>query len=161
MYHIWCDCSCEPFHPGGILAWGFLVKEKKLVIHEQAGISIKGGPNATINVGEYHAVIAALLWLLDLPKEKRRPAIIRSDSELVMNQCSGVYRCNNEKLIPLKELVTKAQKRYGCNIIFKWIEREKNQEADALSRTAYDPEEIEHWKENQLDILFEGDDIAF
>jgi ribonuclease HI len=161
MYFINCDCSIQPFNPGGILAWGFIVKEKKKTIHKEAGISQKGGETATSNVGEYHAVIAALLWLISLPPEKRKPAIIRSDSELIVNQCLGIYSCNDEKLQPLLEMVQKARRQYGRNITFKWVSREENQEADTISRTAYDQDELAYWKENQLDILFDGDDISF
>ena len=161
MYHINCDASIEPFNPGGIVAWGFIVKAKKKIIHKEAGISVRGGEEATNNVGEYHAVIAALLWLLGLPKDQQRPAIVRSDSQLIVNQCLGTWQCKDEKLIPLNEMVQKARQRYPLNITFHWVPREENSEADSLSRTAYDKEELEYWRTNQLDILFEGDDLPF
>jgi len=161
MYFVNTDASIMPFNPGGIIAWAFIVKTRKEVIHQDCGISLKGGESATGNVGEYHAVVAAMLWLVKLPKEKRRPVILRSDSQLIVNQCSEVWNCNDEKLQPLLKMVLKAKKQYGMGITFKWIPRDQNKEADALSRTAYDPEEIKWWKENQLDITFDGDDIPW
>jgi len=161
MFHIWCDASIEPFNPNGIVAWGFIVKAKKEIIHEEAKVSVKGGEQATNNVGEYHAVIAALLWLLNLPEDQRRPAVIKSDSQLIVNQCNGSWECRDVKLVPLCAMVQKARQRYKYNITFHWIPREENSEADALSRTAYDQEELEHWRNNQMDILFDGDDVSF
>jgi len=161
MYFINTDSSIEPFNPGGVVSWAFIVKQGPKVIHQDAGISHKGGELATNNIGEYDAVIAALLWLIKLPEGKRRPVVIKSDSQLIVNQCSGVWNCNDEKLVPLHDLVMKAKKRYGRNVTFQWIPREKNTEADELSRTVYDEEEIKYFKEHHIDILFDGDDITF
>jgi len=161
VYFINTDASIVPWNPGGIVAWAFVVKAGKKVIHKDCGISVKGGEMATNNVGEYHAVVAAMLWLISLPKEKRRPVVIKSDSQLIVNQCSGQWNCNDEKLQPLLEMVMKSRKQYGLGVTFKWIEREKNEEADALSRTAYDPAEIQYWKDHQLEITFGDDDIPF
>lgn len=160
MYVINCDCSIEPFNPGGILAWAFIVRRNKKVIHEKCGTSLRGR-GATNNVGEYHAVIAALLWLLKLPPEEHHPAFIMSDSQLIINQCNGDWRCKDEKLIPLHAMALKAQEEYNKSITFKWISRDKNGEVDALSRTAYDEDELEYFRKNQLDIAFEGDDVSW
>ena len=161
MYFINCDCSIEPFNPGGILAWAFIVKQNKKVIHKDCRTSLRG-KEATNNIGEYHAVIAALLWLIQLPPEKqRRPAIIMSDSQLIVNQLSGSWNCNSENLIPLRDMAHKAMKRYLGRVTLKWVPRSQNQEADALSRTAYDEDELKYYRDNQLDIIFDGDDITF
>lgn len=161
MYFVNTDASIEPMNPGGIVAWAFIVRFDKSVIHEEAGVSVKGGKNATNNIGEFHAVIAALLWLIKLPESKRQPVIIRSDSQLIVNQCSGVWRCKDDKLIPLHDMVMKAKQRYGKSITFKWISRESNTEADILSRTAYDEDELEYFRKNKFDIMFDGDDLPF
>lgn len=161
MFHINTDASIEPFNPGGIVAWGFIVKTKGVVLHQEAGISVKGGEMATNNIGEYHAVIAAMLWLIQLQLKDRKPAIIRSDSQLIVNQCSGLWQCRDEKLVPLRDMVLKARGRYKRNITFHWVPREDNSEADALSRTAYDQKELQYWRENQLDILFDGDNLSW
>lgn len=161
MLFVNCDSSIEPFNPGGIVAWAYIVKDGKNLVHQEAGISVKGGELATNNIGEYHAVIAALLWLIKLPETKRQPVIIKSDSQLIVNQCSGLWECRDEKLVPLHAMVIKAKNRYGRAVTFQWIPREKNTEADALSRTVYDEDEVKYFKEHQIDLLFEGDDLPF
>lgn len=159
MYFVRCDCSIEPFNPGGILAWAFVVRRFKELVHQDCGTSDRG-KGATNNRGEYQAVIAALLWLVQ-QEDQSVPAIIMSDAQLIINQLNGIYRCNDPELIRLRDIALKAVKRYKGKITFKWISRDKNQEADALSRTAYDEEELQFFRENKLDILFEGDDIPF
>lgn len=161
MFFINTDASIQPFNPGGIVAWAFIVKAGKKVVHKDCGVSVRGGEMATGNVGEYHAVVAAMLWLVGLPKEKKRPAIIRSDSQLIVNQCAGMWNVNDEKLQPLHKMIMDARRQYGLGVTFKWISRDKNEEADALSRTAYDPKEIQWWKDNQLDLTFGDDDLPF
>jgi ribonuclease HI len=105
--------------------------------------------------------MAAVRWLLSLPPDKQYPATIRSDSELIVKQLEGDWRCKDEKLITLHDLIIKAKRRYPRMIKFHWIPREKNAEVDALSRTAYDDEELQYFRDNQLDILFNGDDLSF
>jgi ribonuclease HI len=161
LYSIFTDSSIEPVNPGGLVSWAFIVRIGKKVVHEDTEVSVHGGEFATNNVGEFHAVVAAMLWLLKLPKEKRFPVIINSDSQLIVNQCQGVWDCRDPKLVPLRDMVIKAKKKYGRNVTFHWIPREKNTEADALSRTAYDEKELAYFREHQLDILFNGDDIPF
>ena len=160
MYLINCDASIQPFNPGGIVAWGFIVKQNRKIIHQDCAISVKGGPLATNNVGEYHAVIAALLWLIK-QENQRIPAIVMSDSDLVIRQLNKSYGCHEEHLVKLNNIAQKAVDRYKSRITFKWVPREKNIEADALSRSAYDEDELEYYRNNKLDLIFEGDDIPF
>jgi len=145
MYLINTDCSIEPFNPGGILAWAFIAKSiagsNKGREWSDYGISGRG-EGKTNNMGEYHAVIAALRWAIQLPQEDRRPLIIQSDSQLLVNQCSGRWRVKDEKLAPLRILVSKAIQRYGKAVTFKWVPREQNTAVDRVSRLAYDPPEI-------------------
>lgn len=162
MYCINCDASIQPFNPGGLVAWAFIVKQNKEIIHKDHNVSVRGGPMATGNVGEYHAVIAALHWLISRPKKLQNiPAIIMSDSEVVINQLNGDYRCHEPRLAKLNEIAKKAVKQYNSRIIFKWVPRKKNKEADAYSREAYDENELQYFRDNQIDIIFEEDDIQF
>jgi ribonuclease HI len=150
-------------NPGGILAWAFIAKFNKKVIHKDCGTcgrKLKVN-DRTNNVGEYLAIIAAVRWLLTVPINDQRPAIIKSDSELIVNQLSGTWKCKDNKLVPLRDLVLKAKRKYTKRIKFHWIPREKNKEVDALSRTAYDEDELQWYRDNHLDIIFEGDDLTF
>jgi ribonuclease HI len=154
------DSAIEPFNPNGILTWAFIAKKGGQVIHQDTKI-IGWGKGMTNNRGEMAAVVAAMLWLIKLPKEKQMQALIQSDSQLIVNQCKGVYQCHDEILLPMKHLIDKAKIRYSRDIIFRWIPREKNTEADALSRSLYTEKALQLMKSRKLDILFDGDDITF
>jgi ribonuclease HI len=160
MYLINTDCSIEPCNPGGILAWAFIVKQRRQEIYRECGISGRG-EGTTNNIGEYHAVIAALYWLIRLPEQDQHPAVIQSDSQLIVNQCLGIWSVNDEKLVPLHRLVVRATDRYDKSITFKWISREQNKEADAHSRTAYDPDEVQALRDTAMQRLFGDDDVPW
>jgi len=162
VYIIHCDSSCEPFHPRGILTWAFLVKHKKQIIHQDTEIIGWGGKHHTNNLGEMTAVLAAMQWLIRLPENKRLPAVINSDSELIVNQCLGIYNCYDDHLLTLLEMILKAKDVYGRSVVlFKWVPREKNKEADKLSRSLYTEEMLGIMRANKNNIIFDWDDIPF
>lgn len=164
MYLINTDCSIEPINPGGILAWAFIVKRPgKGIVYQAASISERGGELATNNVGEYQAVVAAMLWLISLPEEEREPVILQSDSQLIVNQVNGQWQCNDPKLVPLRDMVLEARERYSKSITFKWIPRAKNTEVDDLSRSVYDQDELARMREGlcSAKATFGDDDLPF
>ncbi|RJQ30806.1 reverse transcriptase-like protein [Candidatus Parcubacteria bacterium] len=96
----------------------------------------------TNNEAEYEAVIMALQKLKAiLGKEKIKTAEIevRMDSELVARQLNGIYKIENEKLIPLFVKIWNLRLDFG-KISFKHIPREQNKEADRLANEAMDEE---------------------
>lgn len=162
MYLIFCDSSIEPFNPRGILTWGFLVKRPgKGIIHQDTAIIGWGKKWHTNNLGEMTAVMAAMHWLMGLSEEDQHPVILHSDSELIINQCSGIYGCHEPKLVAILDLIMKAKDNYTRGITFKWIPREKNKEADTLSRSLYTEEMLAIMRANQNNIIFDWDDIPF
>jgi len=161
VYMIYTDSSCQPWHPGGILTWAFLVKHKKQLIHQEAKIIGWGKEDLTVNRGEMTAVLAAMLWLIRLPKEERIPAVINSDSQLVVNQCSESWGCHEPNLKAILDLIFKAKGRYRKSIIYKWIPREKNKEADALSRTPYNERMLALMRANKNNIIHNWDDLPW
>lgn len=76
---------------------------------------------ATNNEAEYNAVILALEHLTDGAK-----AIILSDSELVVNQLIGKYKCNYPHLNAKRHTITSLINSKNLDINFQWIPREKN-----------------------------------
>lgn len=168
MYVVNTDSSIEPFNPGGILSWAFIVKslagKEKGEVYRDAQIAARG-PDTTNNQGEYLAVMAAILWFLKMPEEKRRPIIIQSDSQLVVNQCSGKWQCKDEKLSQLHDLILKGINKFGKSVTFKWIPRENNLAADELSRSVYANRDIQlelkELRENQLAKDFGDDDLTW
>jgi ribonuclease HI len=160
MYMIYCDSSIEPFNPDGILSWAFIAKRRGEIVHQDVKIS-GWGKGTTNNQGEYQAVVGAMLWLVSLPSNEQFPAVIHSDSQLIVNQCKGQWGCHDKKLQRLHALVQRARQRYRKSVIFKWIPREENREADALSRTLYTDEALRLMKEHALDFTFGDDDLPF
>ena len=96
---------------------------------------ICSGPKATNNLAEYTAVIQALKWLNENGYNTEKIKIC-SDSQLCIHQLSGIYAVRSERILPLYRKTIKTAKNFK-SIVFEWIPREKNKEADALSRKAY------------------------
>lgn len=90
--------------------------------------------NGTNNDAEYRGI---LLALEDLPLYPDVEGVqIRCDSELIVSQISGVFRCKDPKM---KEYLQKVKRLidelpYPCSI--KHIRRDANQEADWLCTCA-------------------------
>ena len=76
----------------------------------------------TTNQGEY----LALLHALDLVKDVWADHIyIRSDSQLIVNQVSGIWRCRDLKLVPLRDCARYCLKNLK-HADLRWIRREEN-----------------------------------
>jgi len=122
-------------NPGGTATYGYVVRnDAGRDIARKSGVVGKG-PEMSNNVAEYAALCEALRFLV---KEKmtRLHIEIRSDSRLVVNQMKGKWKFRKglyaHKYSEAKDLTA----RFDI-ITFRWIPREENEEADALSREAY------------------------
>jgi len=80
---------------------------------------------ATNNEAEYNGVILALEHL-----PAGTQATIKSDSQLVVYQLTGRYRCNYEHLNKKRMIIESLIKDKALGIKFEWIPREENK-ADA------------------------------
>ena len=131
---IYCDGLCEPRNPGGTAAYGWVAYRDGQKIAEECAV-ICSGPEATNNIAEYGAIIASLEWLAKhyFFQENIR---IKSDSQLCIYQLQGQYSVNSPRIIPLYIKAKNLSKKFK-KISFHWVPREKNEEADALSRKAY------------------------
>jgi ribonuclease HI len=89
------------------------------------------GP-ATNNVAEYQAVILGLEMAAEL---RPRRLTIRSDSELMVRQLAGEYRVKATHLKPLYDQVRRLLRPFD-SVEIEHIPREKNTEADKLSKKA-------------------------
>jgi hypothetical protein len=58
-------------------------------------------------------------------------------------------------------LIEKAKEKYTRGITFKWISRDRNKEADALSRSLYTEEMLAIMRANKENIIHDWDDIPF
>jgi len=94
--------------------------------------TIKRDAKKSHNEYEYHAVIYALAECLpqvvNIWHERDR-VVVHSDSQLIVNQINGIYKCESTKLQRCKALMVDHQKDYATREIdleFTWIPRERN-----------------------------------
>ena len=110
------------------------------------GVSITGGSgevvaeigegigDTTNNVAEYTAVIEGLKRARALGATRVR---LRSDSQLLINQITGVYRVKTPHLQPLHRQVRSLASGFA-QITFEHVPREQNKEADRLANVGVD-----------------------
>src|SRR2546425_12554625 len=128
----------EPVNPGGTATFGYVIRDDSgSILASKSGIVGKG-PTMSNNVAEYAALCEALKFLLK-KSLANSPIEVRGDSALVVNQMSGkwkfrkgLYREKYQEAVRLREQFT--------DLRFRWIPREENEEADQLSREAYERE---------------------
>lgn len=97
----------------------------------------------TNNVAEYSAVIAALEWVKErnqLINKSTNQQIIKFylDSSLVVNQLNGLFKVKDANLRDLLLKVRILEQEIGLPVLYAYIPREKNREADALVNNALD-----------------------
>lgn len=134
--HCFFDGSCEPINPGGNVGYGALIKrDSKTLWHFSATWEPKTPGATSNNIAEYLGVLSVLDQLKTLWSDRSEPCIIHGDSKLVIMQLSkewrikgGLYaRFAQRALVLLSELGDPSP-------TFKWIPRERNTEADDLSK---------------------------
>ncbi len=132
MITIYFDGLCEPINPRGVAAYGYVIYQSEKAIKRGARV-IGEGKGMTNNVAEYSALKRAIEWLKGQGIEDE--ILIKGDSMLVINQMKGDWQIKSQtsrRFIPkIRELLK------GKKTKFIWIPREKNREADMLSRVAY------------------------
>ncbi|MEP0824383.1 MAG: ribonuclease HI family protein [Nitrososphaera sp.] len=136
MIEVYFDGLCQPVNPGGIACYSFVVKKDGKTIHSDYGIAGEPfSPESTNNVAEYTALANALEWLVanDFTSEK---ILIKSDSQLVVNQMNGTYKIKAKKIIPLYKQAVMLKSKFS-ELEIRWVPREQNNEADMLTNVAY------------------------
>ncbi|MDQ1280550.1 MAG: ribonuclease [Thermoproteota archaeon] len=134
LIRVFIDGLCEPVNPGGVATFGFSVYRDSLKLEEKAG-AVGEGSSMSNNVAEYSALCEVLKSLLarGLGGEE---VIVHSDSRLLVNQMSGHWKARRGLYLRWHDDASLLVRGFK-NIFFKWIPREENSEADALSRRAY------------------------
>ncbi|NYZ76903.1 ribonuclease HI family protein [Candidatus Micrarchaeota archaeon] len=125
MLIIYTDGAC--FGNPGPMGIGVVVYKdgkKVLEISEYAG-------EGTNNIAEYLALIRALETAKKIGEKEVH---IKTDSQLLACQINGEYKVKNAKLKPLKAKVDGLM--FGMKVKVEHVEREKNEEADELSKRA-------------------------
>jgi ribonuclease HI len=120
-------------NPGHSGAGAVVFKDDKILTLLSKYIGV-----GTNNVAEYRSLKEVLMKLESLISDKSNTVILlKSDSELVVNQMKGRYKIKNHKLITLYKSIGKFLDHYKDWDI-ESIPREKNKTADALANAAVD-----------------------
>lgn len=140
------DGLYEPRSSGrGIATFGFVVRHGDGRVHAQSGLVAPPGPLASANVAEFGALIEGLTWLRDRAPSREPACALRviGDSRLVIETVAGRWKLHGETLLPLRDLAQRLAQELGV-ASFEKVPRERNDEADKLSREAYHREAAAH-----------------
>jgi ribonuclease HI len=135
MIQVHFDGACEP-NPAGVAAYGVIIRRDGVEIWRTA--ERVECTQTSSNVAEYAGFVAALRYLIDAGL-KGEPIEMRGDSQLVIRQMFGTWQINNGAYADLAR-EAKTMLRQFQNITGSWIPRDRNNEADALSRIAIEPD---------------------
>lgn len=127
------DGLCEPRNPGGVACYGWVGYWQGKRARSGHGV-IGEGQGMTNNVAEYSALIAAMEHLIE--KGYKKEVEFKGDSQLLINQMNECWNVNSPHLLDLWRKARKLADNFS-QVIYTWIPREQNDEADRLSRVAY------------------------
>jgi ribonuclease HI len=122
-------------NPGGIATYSFIIYKNGNKIFEKYDV-IEKELSMSNNYAEYYALYSSLKFLLE-NNMNNEEIIIKSDSQLLVNQMKGLWKAHKGSYYSLY-LKTKELLKEFSNIKFIWIPREENEEADRLSKKAYE-----------------------
>jgi len=128
---LYIDGLSEPSNPG-LGTYGFVIYDGKKKLAEGSGLA---GHNVTSNFAEYAALAEGLKKLVALGVEG--DVLVRSDSKLLVGQMSGEWKVKGGMYVPKLKEARELMKAFG-SISFEWVPRERNEEADLLTRVAYE-----------------------
>lgn len=140
MIELYFDGACEPINPGGTASYGWVIKKDGKNIKTGYGI-VGMGEGMTNNVAEYMGLIKGLEEYINLHLNEK--LLIYGDSSMIINMITGKWgwsknktKWNPHKKMPhLKKLLDQALSLLRkVDYEAEWIPREKNKEADALSK---------------------------
>ena len=137
--NIWTDGSIEGGNPGGHGASGWVIKGFAQTVFGTKDLG--KSPTMTNNIAEYSAVVGALEWVVKsviFGGGWFEKVVIHSDSQLVVNQCNDEWNCSAPALSDLRDEVWRLCDKIPVEVVFRWIPREENQEADEISRSVYE-----------------------
>lgn len=135
---LYFDGACEWWNgkrnPGGLATYGWYIELDGQRIAWGYGEAARGN-GATNNVAEYMGLISAIKAASDLGLVP--DFIIRGDSQLVIRQMAGTYSVNSPLLLPLWSQAKTLLSEMDAYCSFEWVPREENEQADELSKRAY------------------------
>jgi ribonuclease HI len=106
----------------------------------------------TNNVAEYEA----LLWGLRVAADRGvRQLTVFSDSELLVKQMNGIYRCKHPNMIPLFKQAQALVKHFD-SVAIEHVRREQNADADQLANEAMDARDFVGTERDDVDSPSQG-----
>ncbi len=130
---IYFDGSAAPKNPGGIAIFAFKIVQDGVEVHRHAG-EVCRGPEATNNIAEWAGCTAGIEYIR---KNYPRSSIkIFGDSQLVINQLTGVYACRKPSLQVYKSKCEELLE--GVQWEATWVGREMNTDTDQMARDYYE-----------------------
>ena len=127
------DGSCQPPAGGGVAGWGFVIEGPGLHF-EECGLATRPySPHSTNNVAEYVGAIRALEQLRSIGYAGE--VVVEGDSQLVIRQMNGEYEVRAEHLKAYHDWLAQLARSFP-KVEFRWVPREENAAADALSKRA-------------------------
>ena len=127
------DGACQPPGSEGVAGWGYVIDGPGLHF-EECGLATRPySPHSTNNVAEYVGAIRALEQLRSAGYSG--DVVVEGDSQLVIRQMNGEYEVRKEHLKAYHEWLRKLAAAFR-RVEFRWIPREENSLADALSKRA-------------------------
>ena len=129
------DGACQPPGSQGITGWGYVIDGPGLH-YEDFGLATRPfSPHSTNNVAEYVGAIRALEQLRSIGYSGA--VVVEGDSELVIRQMNGEYQVRAEHLKAYHDWLRRLADGF-VTVEFRWVPREENAVADALSKRAID-----------------------
>lgn len=138
MIEAFIDGGCEP-NPNGVATWGVYIRRAGKEYRKLYGVAGEG-LGMSNNVAEYVALLKLFEWLESNEFEDDMAVVIKSDSQMLVKQMTGVNRAKSGAYL---EYYRKAYKEYfrlsskfDQPIDFEWIPRTGNM-ADPLVVSAF------------------------
>ena len=131
--HVHFDGACQPPKGPGVATFGFTVEGGGYDAEEHGLATRPYSEHSTNNVAEYVAAIRALEWLRE--RGYRGPVVVSGDSQLVVRQMQGEYEVRTEHLKAYHEWLLRLAREFSA-VEWRWVRREENRRADALSKQA-------------------------
>lgn len=130
------DGLVEPKNPGGCGCWGFALWTGSKNCHKDFGYL--GNPEwMSNNYAEYCSLGFGLRKIHELNLPAIQSLTVLGDSQLVINQISGLWQIKSSKLIPLQQKCLDILDSFDVDWVARWVPRDINAIADELSRKAY------------------------
>jgi ribonuclease HI len=127
------DGACQPPGSNGVAGWGFVI-DGPGVHYEDCGLATRPySPHSSNNVAEYVGAIRALEHLRSMNYSGE--VVVEGDSELVIRQMNGEYQVRAEHLKAYHDWLGTLARSFRT-VEFRWVPREENTVADALSKRA-------------------------